>query len=143
MGEKLTVTAWDANFNGNALQAAADDYKANVDPDFELEINIVSGSSDVENDITNAGSSGDYSLLSDIVLFQDRYIKNFVENYPDAWVNLDGAEINWDDITAVKQSYSTIDGVQGTVSHFLMKRYKEDGLVFEQHESDTRLAVMP
>ena len=25
-GEKLTVTAWDANFNGNALQAAADDY---------------------------------------------------------------------------------------------------------------------
>ena len=111
MGEKLTVTAWDANFNGNALQAAADDYKANVDPDFELEINIVSGSSDVENDITNAGSSGDYSLLSDIVLFQDRYIRNFVENYPDAWVNLDGAEINWDDITAVKQSYSTIDGV--------------------------------
>ena len=111
MAEKLTVTAWDANFNGNALQAAADDYKANVDPEFELEINIVSGSSDVENDITNAGSSGDYSLLSDIVLFQDRYIKNFVENYPDAWVSLEGAEINWDDITAVKQSYSTIDGV--------------------------------
>ena len=111
LGEKLTVTAWDANFNGNALEAAAADYKANVDPDFELEINIVSGSSDVENDVTNAGSSGDYSLLSDIVLFQDRYIKNFVENYPDAWVNLDGAEINWDDITAVKQSYSTIDGV--------------------------------
>ncbi len=109
--EKLTVTAWDANFNGNALQAAADDYKANVDPDFELEINIVSGSSDVENDITNAGSSGDYSLLSDIVLFQDRYIKNFVENYPDAWISLEGADINWDDITAVKQSYSTIDGV--------------------------------
>ena len=109
-GEKLTVTAWDANFNGNALQAAADDYKANVDPDFELEINIVSGSSDVENDITNAGSSGDYSLLSDIVLFQDRYIRNFVENYPDAWVDLEDAGINWDDITAVKQSYSLIDG---------------------------------
>jgi len=111
VAEKLTVTAWDANFNGNALQAAADDYKANVDPEFELEINIVSGSSDVENDMTNAGSSGDYSLLSDIVLFQDRYIKTFVENYPDAWVSLEGADINWDDITAVKQSYSTINGV--------------------------------
>ena len=109
-GEKLTVTVWDANFNGNALKAAADDYKANVDPDFELEINIVSGSSDVENDVTNAGSSGDYSLLSDIVLFQDRYIRNFVENYPDAWIDLEDAGINWDDITAVKQSYSTIDG---------------------------------
>ena len=110
-GEKLTVTVWDKNFNGNAMEAAAADYKANVDPDFELEINIVSGSSDVENDVTNAGSSGDYSLLSDIVLFQDRYIKNFVENYPEAWVSLEGADINWDDITAVKQSYSTIDGV--------------------------------
>jgi len=110
LAEKLTVTAWDANFNGNALQAAADDYKANVDPEFELEINIVSGSSDVENDITNAGSSGDYSLLSDIVLFQDRYIKNFVENYPDAWMDLEDAGINWDDITPVKQSYSTING---------------------------------
>ena len=33
---KLTVYAWDANFNIPALQAAADDYKANVDPDFEL-----------------------------------------------------------------------------------------------------------
>jgi len=111
LADTLTVTAWDVNFNGNALKAAYEDYKANVDPDFELEINIVSGSSDVENDITNAGSSGDYSLLSDIVLFQDRYIKNFVENYPDAWVSLEGADINWDDITAVKQSYSTIDGV--------------------------------
>ena len=111
LAETLTVTAWDNNFNGNALRAAEADYKANVDPDFALDITIGSGSSDVENAVTNAGSSGDYSLLSDIVLFQDRYIKNFVENYPDAWVSLEGADINWDDITAVKQSYSTIDGV--------------------------------
>ncbi len=110
MAEKLSITAWDDAFNGSALRAAVADYKANVDPDFEAEINIVSGSSDVENDVTNAGSSGDYSLLSDIVLFQDRYIKNFVENYPDAWVDVEDAGINWDDITAVKQSYSTIDG---------------------------------
>ena len=49
--EKLTVMAWDDNFNGNALRAAAEDYKANVDPEFELEIIIVSGSSDVEQAI--------------------------------------------------------------------------------------------
>ena len=67
----LTVSAWDANFNIPALQAAADDYKANVDPDFELIINEVSGSSDIETAITTAGSAGDYSQLSDIVLFQD------------------------------------------------------------------------
>ena len=83
LAEKLTVTAWDAAFNGSALQAAADDYKANVDPDFELEINIVSGSSDVENDMTLAGSSGDISNLSDIVLFQDHFIQRYVADYPD------------------------------------------------------------
>ena len=94
VAEKLTVSAWDANFNIPALEAAAADYKANVDPDFELEINTVSGSSDVENDMTTAGSSGDYSNLSDIVLFQDHYIQRYVADYPDAWVSLEGADIN-------------------------------------------------
>lgn len=111
LADKLTVSAWDAAFNGSALQAAADDYKANVDPDFELEINIVSGSSDVENDMTLAGSSGDYSNLSDIVLFQDHFIQRYVADYPDCWVSLDDAGINWDDFGAEKLSYSTVDGV--------------------------------
>ena len=111
LADKLTVTAWDANFNGSALQAAADDYKANVDPDFELEINIVSGSSDVENDMTLAGSSGDISNLSDIVLFQDHFIQRYVADYPSLWVPMDDAGINWDDFGAEKLSYSTVDGV--------------------------------
>ena len=111
LAEKLTVTAWDANFNGNALKAAYEDYKANVDPDFELEINIVSGSSDVEQAITTAGASYDYSNLSDIVLFQDHYIQSFVMDYPDAWMDLEDAGINWDDFGAEKLSYSTVDGV--------------------------------
>ena len=111
LADKLTVTAWDANFNGSALQAAADDYKANVDPDFELEINIVSASSDVENDMTLAGSSGDISNLSDIVLFQDHFIQRYVADYPTLWVPMDDAGINWDDFGAEKLSYSTVNGV--------------------------------
>ena len=111
VAEKLTVSAWDPNFNIPALEAAAADYKANVDPDFEIEINVVSGSSDVETDMTTAGSSGDYSNLSDIVLFQDHYIQRYVADYPDEWVSLEGADINWDDFGAEKLSYSTIDGV--------------------------------
>ncbi len=69
----LTVAAWDANFNIPALQAAEAAYKTK-NPDFKLEINTVSGSSDVENAVTNAASAGDYSTLPDIVLFQDHYI---------------------------------------------------------------------
>ena len=110
MAEKLTVNYWDDNFNGNALRAAAEDYKANVDPDFELELVLVSGSSDVENSMTTAGSSGDYSNLTDIVLFQDHYIQRYVADYPDAWMDLEDAGINWDDFGAEKLSYSTVGG---------------------------------
>jgi len=107
----LTVWAWDANFNIPALEAAAEDYKANVDSTFELNIVEQSQSSDVEDAITLAGSSGDYSALPDIVLFQDHYIQRYVADYPDAWNNLEGADIDWDDFGAEKLSYSTIDGV--------------------------------
>lgn len=110
-GGSLTVYAWDASFNIPALQAAADDYKANVNPDFSLEIVEQSGSSDVEQAITLAGSSGDYSTLPDIVLFQDHYIQNYVADYPDAWQSIDGIDIDWNDFSAEKLDYSTIDGV--------------------------------
>ncbi len=110
LAEKLTVNYWDDNFNGNALRAAAEDYKANVDPDFELELVLVSGSSDVENSVTTAGSSGDFSNLTDIVLFQDHYIQRYVADYPAAWLDLEDAGINWDDFGAEKLSYSTVGG---------------------------------
>ena len=106
----LTAYAWDANFNIPALQAAEAAFQK-VNPDFKLEIVLQSGSSDVEQAVTLAGSSGDVSTLPDIVLFQDHYIQRFVRNYPDCWQSLEGADIDWSDFGAEKLSYSTIDGV--------------------------------
>lgn len=107
---KLTVYAWDPAFNIPAIEAAAADYKENVDSEFELEIIEQSSSEDVETAITTAGSSGDYSNLPDIVLFQDHYIQRYVADYPDAWTPLGDVDINWDDFAAEKIAYSTIDG---------------------------------
>lgn len=107
---KLVIWAWDASFNIPAMQAAADDYKANVDPDCEIEIVEQSQSSDIENAITLAASSGDYSNLPDIVLFQDHYIQKYVSDYPDAFVPVEGADIDWSDFGSEKLSFSTIDG---------------------------------
>ena len=107
----LSVFAWDANFNIPALKAAEADYQANVDPDFVLNIVEQSASSDVENAVTLAASSGDYSQLPDIVLFQDHYIQKYVADYPDAWVALDDIEIDWSDFGEEKLSYSTINDV--------------------------------
>lgn len=107
----LTVAAWDPNFNIPALEAAAADYKENVNPDFVLDIKEQGGSQDVETAITTAASSGKYETLPDMVLFQDHWIQKFVADYPDAWQNVDDIDINWDDFYAEKIDYSTIDGV--------------------------------
>lgn len=109
-GHKLSIMAWDPAFNIPAIQAAADDFKENVDSEFELEILEQGGSEDVETAITTAGSAGDYSNLPDIVLFQDHYIHRYVADYPDAWTSLGDIDINWDDFAAEKIDYSTIDG---------------------------------
>jgi lactose/L-arabinose transport system substrate-binding protein len=106
---ELSVYAWDKNFNIPALEAAEKAYQT-VDPDFKLNIVEQSASSDVENAITLAASSGDYSQLPDIVLFQDHYIQNYVLNYPDAWMDLEDAGIDWSDFGAEKLSYSTVNG---------------------------------
>lgn len=110
-GHKLTAYAWDASFNIPALNAAAADYKENVDPEFELEVIEQGQSSDIENAITLAGSAGDYSNLPDIILFQDHYIQRYVSDYPDAFVSVDDADVDWSGIGAEKLSYSTIGGV--------------------------------
>lgn len=109
-GHTLTVWAWDKNFNIPALEAAAADYKANVDPDFNLVIEEQSQSSDVENAITTAGSAGDYSTLPDIVLFQDHYFQQYKTNYPEAFVSVNDADVNWADFGEEKLSFSTYEG---------------------------------
>lgn len=107
----LVVYAWDPAFNIPAIQAAADSYKANVNPDFVLDLREQSGSADVETAITTAASAGKYDTLPDIVLFQDHWIQQYIKDYPDAWQDVNDLNVNWDDFSAEKLDYSTINGV--------------------------------
>ena len=43
----------------------------------------------------------------------------------------------------VAEKLATIDRVQSTNTHFMLKRYKEDGVIFEVPEGDRRLAITP
>ena len=38
---------------------------------------------------------------------------------------------------------ATIDGVISTTTHFILKKYKQAGVIMEDKESDRRLAVSP
>ncbi len=108
---KLTVYVWDKNFNEPAMKAAEADYRQHVDKEFSLEIETYLQSSDVEDVVTIAGSCGNYSTLPDIILFQDHYIQRYIEDYPDAWIDVEDAGINWSDFGKEKVCYSTIDGI--------------------------------
>ncbi|MFH1478475.1 MAG: Lrp/AsnC family transcriptional regulator [Candidatus Omnitrophota bacterium] len=41
----------------------------------------------------------------------------------------------------VSEKLSTIDNVRGTVTHFLLKKYKEDGDTLKRAERDKRIAI--
>src|SRR5690606_25415003 len=43
----------------------------------------------------------------------------------------------------VAERLATIEQVQATTTNFILKRYKEDGDIFEDQEPDRRLAVAP
>lgn len=43
----------------------------------------------------------------------------------------------------VAEKLATIDGVRGTETHFLMRRYKEDDDLFAETDEDNRLLVTP
>ncbi len=43
----------------------------------------------------------------------------------------------------VSRKLSTIDRITGTSTHFMLKRYKEDNIVFAESAADPRLAVSP
>ncbi len=106
----LTLWAWDPSFNIPAMEAAEAAYQEK-NPDFKLNIVTQSASSDIEDAITLAGSSGDYSNLPDIVLFQDHYFNRYLADYPDAWDDsVASADIDWDEFSQEKLSYSTVDG---------------------------------
>lgn len=60
----------------------------------------------------------------------------------DLLVQVTGSSIQ-DVATFVTEKLATLEFVQGTVTHFLLKRYKEDGEVLEGHEELERLPVTP
>jgi DNA-binding Lrp family transcriptional regulator len=45
--------------------------------------------------------------------------------------------------TFVSQKLATLDSVVSTATHFILKRYKHDGIQFEDRDGDRRMVVTP
>lgn len=43
----------------------------------------------------------------------------------------------------VAEKLATLDHVQSTATHFVLRKYKQDGVIFEDEEEDRRLVITP
>lgn len=74
-----------------------------------------------------------YPEVTSVFLLSGRY---------DLLVQVDGDNLR-EVARFVSEKLSTIKGVQSTVTHFLLKKYKEDGVILEDYGESKRLPVTP
>ena len=60
----------------------------------------------------------------------------------DLSVTIEGKSMN-EVASFVSEKLSTLDSVISTTTHFILKKYKHDGIVFVQGEEDKRIVVSP
>ncbi len=74
-----------------------------------------------------------YPEVTSLFLISGRY---------DLLVQVDGDNLR-EVAQFVSEKLSTIKGVQSTATHFLLKKYKEDGVILEDYGESKRLPVTP
>ncbi|MCA0758277.1 extracellular solute-binding protein [Paenibacillus sp. N4] len=83
---KITIWAWDPNFNIKAMNLAKDAYAAK-NPDLTVEI-IENAQNDIVQKLNTGLSSGTTKGLPNIVLIEDYRAQSFLQAYPDAFYPL-------------------------------------------------------
>lgn len=94
----ITVWCWDPNFNGYSMKEAAAVYNKSHP---EVKIQILDVPENIEGKI-EAGLQAGGAGLPDIALFQDYVIEKFILNYPNAFVDLKAAGVDYSKFAAYK-----------------------------------------
>jgi len=104
----LTVWCWDPAFNLYAMSEAAKVYQQDH-PDFVLEIVEVPWD-DIQTRINTAATSGDLSILPDILLCQNNAYQKNVISYPNLFIDLTNSGVDFNLFGGGCVGYSVIDG---------------------------------
>ncbi|MCR2807764.1 ABC transporter substrate-binding protein [Paenibacillus soyae] len=86
---KITIWAWDPNFNIKAMNIAKEVY-ATENPDVEVEV-IENAQADIIQKLNTGLSSGTTKGLPNIVLIEDYRAQSFLQAYPDMFHPLTGS----------------------------------------------------
>lgn len=104
---KLTIWAWDENFNIKAANQAKEIF-AETNPDAEVEV-ITMAQDDIVAKLNTSLSSGSYDGLPDIVLIEDYRIQGYLTAFKDEFADLSDIA-SADDFAAYKTGVNQVDG---------------------------------
>lgn len=107
--DKVTIWAWDPNFNIKALNLAKDTYAAE-NPDVTIDI-IENAQNDIVQKLNTGLSSGTTKGLPNIVLIEDYRAQSFLQAYPDAFYPLTDV-FKTEDFADYKIGPTSFDGKQ-------------------------------
>ncbi|SFI72387.1 lactose/L-arabinose transport system substrate-binding protein [Paenibacillus sp. UNC496MF] len=106
---KITVWAWDPNFNIKAMNLAKEAYAAK---DSSLTVDIIENAqNDIVQKLNTGMSSGTTKGLPNIVLIEDYRAQSFLQAYPDMFYDLSGT-IKPSDFADYKLGTTAVDGKQ-------------------------------
>jgi lactose/L-arabinose transport system substrate-binding protein len=107
--QKMTVWCWDPTFNINAMNAAAEIYKKDY-PEFELEVTEISAGDIIQKLATSTSAGNTADVLPDVILFDDSLVAQEVVSYPDVFMDLTDAGIDFSQFSEGKVACSVVDG---------------------------------
>ena len=96
----------------------------------------------IEVQITPERGRGFEGIAERIYLFPQVKSVYLMSGAYDLLVEVEGKNLK-EVASFVSDKLSPIDSVLSTKTHFILKKYKQDGIIFEEHEDDHRLIVSP
>ena len=96
----------------------------------------------IEVQITPERGRGFEGIAERIYLFPQVKSVYLMSGAYDLLVEVEGKNLK-EVASFVSDKLSPIESVLSTKTHFILKKYKQDGIIFEEHEDDHRLIVSP
>ncbi len=96
----------------------------------------------IEVQITPERGRGFEGIAERIYLYPEVKTVFLMSGAYDLLVEVEGRTLN-EVASFVSSKLSTIDSVLSTKTFFILKKYKQDGIIFEEKEGDQRLLVTP
>ncbi|CAM3542226.1 Lrp/AsnC family transcriptional regulator [Marinicrinis lubricantis] len=96
----------------------------------------------IEVQITPERGRGFDAIAERIYLYPEVKAVYLMSGAYDLQVEIEGKSLR-DVASFVSNKLSTLDSVLSTKTHFILKKYKQDGFIFEDHQDDHRMLVSP